>query len=203
MLTRAHQLRSTTMFIAMFIAIVVMLSPLALLGQSTAQSSEPATVTERDGSHDFDFQFGRWKVHNRRLNHPLTPSNDWTEFDATVVSRPLWNGQANLDEYHAETPSGPIEAITVRMYNAEKHSWSLYWATQKSGEFALPPTVGKFQSKSRGEFYDHEVIEGKNVVVRFLWLVLSPDKTRWEQAFSFDGGSTWQTNWVMTSDRIK
>ncbi len=154
---------------------------------------------EWHGQHDFDFEFGRWKMHNRRLLKPLTGSSDWVEFDGTLVARPIWQGRANMDEVEADSPTGHIEGLTVRTYNPKSHQWSIYWANQKNGVFSLPATVGKF-TNGRGEFYDQEDWNGTNIFVRFLWF---PSETapRWEQAFSLDGGKTWETNWIVTFKR--
>jgi hypothetical protein len=178
----------------------------ATITRVTAQTDSAGTKNqafeERDGQHDFDFEFGHWKVHNRRLLHPLTGSNDWVEFDGTVTAQPVWDGRANMDTFEADSPSGHIEGMTVRTYNTNSHQWSLYWATQKSGVFSLPATVGSFNS-GRGEFYDQEDLNGKNTFVRFLWTMPSPDAPQWEQAFSLDGGETWETNWIMSFTRDK
>ena len=170
----------------------------------TDKGGVQSTAEERDGQHDFDFQFGSWKVHNRRLLHPLTGSNDWVEFDGTVVARPVWGGLANMDEFEADSPSGPIRGMTIRTYNPKSHEWSIYWANQKNGVISLPPVVGKFKD-GRGEFYDQEEFNGRTIFVRYLWLVPSVDTktTRWEQAFSTDGGKTWETNWIIEGMRIK
>jgi hypothetical protein len=176
---------------------LALLSVLALAHVSVAQS------TERDGQHDFDFQFGSWNSHNRRLLHPLTGSKTWVEFDATIVARPVWNGRGNMDELEADTPTGHIEGMTVRLYDTTSHQWSIYWANQKTGVFAMPPTVGKFDGHGKGEFYDEEPWDGKPIVVRYTFTVISPDSTLWEQAFSADGRKTWETNWISTSTRMK
>src|SRR5215468_8036125 len=151
-----------------------------------AKSREPAA--ERDGQHDFDFLFGRWKSHQRRLMHPLIGSNDWVEFDATLVVRPALGGSANVDELEGDTPFGHLLGMTVRTYNT-------------NGTFSLPATVGQFKD-GRGEFYDQEDWNGRNIFVRFTWIA-SPDTPRWEQAFSLDGGKTWETNWIATFVREK
>jgi hypothetical protein len=169
--------------------------------RTNAGSSQMAE--ERDGQHDFDFQFGSWKVHNRRLLHPLTGSKEWVEFDGTVVARPVWGGRANMDEFEGDSPGGHIEGMTVRTYNTKTHEWSIYWANQKNGVISLPATVGKFNDHGVGKFYDQEEINGKTVFVRFIWTVESPDHTRWEQAFSDDGGKTWETNWIITATKVK
>jgi hypothetical protein len=170
---------------------------------SQAAPGASQATEERDGQHDFDFQFGSWKVHNRRLLHPLSGSNEWVEFDGTVVARPVWNGRANMDEFEADTPSGHVEGMTVRTYNPKSHEWSIYWANQKNGVLSLPATVGKFNDHGIGEFYDQEDFNGRTIFVRFIWNVQSADQTRWEQAFSVDGGKTWETNWIITAVKVK
>ena len=169
--------------------------------QTTARAAQASE--ERDGQHDFDFQFGSWKVHNRRLLHPLTGSSEWVEFDGTVVARPVWGGRANMDEFEADAPSGHIEGMTVRTYNAKAHEWSIYWANQRTGVVSLPATVGKFNDHGIGEFYDQEEFNGRTIFVRFIWTVQSAEQTRWEQAFSIDGGKTWETNWIITASKVK
>jgi hypothetical protein len=169
--------------------------------QTTARAAQASE--ERDGQHDFDFQFGSWKVHNRRLLHPLTGSNEWVEFDGTVVARPVWGGRANMDEFEADAPSGHIEGMTVRTYNAKAHEWSIYWANQRTGVVSLPATVGKFNDHGIGEFYDQEEFNGRTIFVRFIWTVQSAEQTRWEQAFSLDGGKTWETNWIITASKVR
>jgi hypothetical protein len=134
--------------------------------------------------------------------HPLTGSKQWVEFDGTSVARKLWDGRANVDEFEADSPSGHIEGMTVRLYNADTHEWSIYWANGNAGAFSMPPTVGHF-TNGRGEFYDHEEIGGKPVFVRFIWQVLSPRECHWEQAFSTDEGKTWETNWTIDSTRME
>jgi hypothetical protein len=168
-----------------------------------ANLSSTQSAEERDGQHDFDFQFGSWKVHNRRLLHPLTGSNEWVEFDGTVVARPVWGGRANMDEFEGDSASGHVEGMTVRTYNPKTHEWSIYWANQKNGFISLPATVGKFNDHGIGEFYDQEEFNGRSIFVRFIWTVQSADQTRWEQAFSVDGGKTWETNWIITASKVK
>jgi hypothetical protein len=157
---------------------------------------------QHDGQHDFDFYIGKWRLHNRRLVHPLTGSKQWVEFDGTSVARKLWDGRANVDEFEADSPSGHIEGMTVRLYNADTHEWSIYWANGNAGAFSMPPTVGHF-TNGRGEFYDHEEIGGKPVFVRFIWQVQSPKECHWEQAFSTDEGKSWETNWTIDSTRME
>jgi hypothetical protein len=177
-------------------------APASARTNSAASGAESHVADEqRDGQHDFDFEFGRWKVHNRWLLHPLTGSSEWVECDGTVVARPVWGSRANMDELEADSPSGHIEEMTIRTYNPKSHQWSIYWANQANGVFSLPATVGMFKNR-RGEFYDQEDFNGRNISVRYLWTVSAANAPRWEQALSIDGGKTWETNWIATFTRI-
>jgi hypothetical protein len=153
----------------------------------------------RDGQTDFDFLMGAWKVHNRRLRNPLTGSTSWYEFDGTSVARPLWGGKANIDEYDAEGPSGRIQGLTLRLYDPTSRQWTLHWSNSARGVLDKPMT-GEFKD-GRGEFFDQEVFEGRTIFVRYVWSDITPTSCRWEQAFSPDGGRTWETNWVMEFTR--
>jgi hypothetical protein len=63
------------------------------------------------------------------------------------------------------------------------------------GVLSVPPVVGEFNG-NRGEFYDQEQYKGRAILVRYLWLNISPKSARMEQSFSADGGKTWETNWI-------
>jgi hypothetical protein len=188
--------------IVMIIALLPAAVP-AQTGSNAANAVSQAPAEERSGQHDFDFLFGHWKVHNRGLPHPLTGlKEEWVEADGTSVIRPIWGGRANTEEYEAETPSGHADGLTVQTYNPHSHQWSIYWTNSKNGAFSIPSTIGKFRD-GRGEFYDQEDYEGQTIFVRYLWTVPSADAPRWEQAFSTDGGKTWETNRIITYTRIK
>jgi hypothetical protein len=169
-------------------------------GLVTAQDRSAGTpahkvAAQRDGQSDFDFLIGSWKIHNRRLKNPLTGSTSWYEFEGTAVARKIWGGRANIDEYEADTPSGHIQGLTLRLYDPKAKQWSLYWANSAKGTLEKP-TIGEFRD-GRGEFFSQDPFEGRMILVRFLWSKITPNSCRWEQAFSADGGGTWETNWIM------
>lgn len=155
----------------------------------------------RDGAHDFDFLHGRWKVHNRRLKQPLTGSSEWYEFDGTNIERPLWDGRANFEEYDAEAPTGPIHAVAIRLYDHKSKHWTIHWSNSANGTLDAPMT-GSFRD-GRGEFYSQEIYAGRSIFVRFIWSPGDANHCRWEQAFSADGGKTWETNWIMELTRME
>jgi NIPSNAP protein len=155
----------------------------------------------RGSASDFDFFLGRWTVHNRRLRERLKGSTVWDEFDGTVVVRPIWGGKGNVDEYEADGPFGRIQGVTLRLFNPRSQQWSLHWGNGSSGMLEAP-LIGSFQD-GRGEFYDQEMFEGRSIYVRFVWSGITATGCRWEQAFSPDGGKTWETNWIMEFTRSR
>jgi hypothetical protein len=182
--------------------LVVISQPLRRFVQVNSTASEASQPPERDGQHDFDFEIGTWKSHGSRLVHPLTGSKSWVEFDGTSVVRPVWNGRANLVELEADGPvAGHIENLSLRLYDSQSHLWSLYYSSSKSGTLSVP-TAGKFKN-GRGEFFDMELLNGKNILVRNVWSDITPNSCHFEQAFSEDAGKTWEVNWITTDTRVQ
>lgn len=160
-----------------------------------------AAHTERDGQHDFDFALGTWKAHLKRLEHPLTGSKTWVEFDGTFVARKVWDGRSTIEEVELDSPGGHIEGLTLRLYNTQTHQWSIYWANSKNGAMDTSPQVGQFKN-GRGEFYGTDSLNGKLIYVRFVWTNTNTDKPHFEQSYSEDGGKTWEVNWITDQIRV-
>jgi hypothetical protein len=163
--------------------------------------SAPPNAGMRDGQHDFDFEIGTWKTHLRRLTHPLSGSTQWFEFDGTSVVTKIWDGRANLVELEVDGTAGHIEGLSLRLYDPKSHQWSLNFANSKGGGLGQP-TIGEFKN-GRGEFYDQESFNGRMILVRNVWSDITPDSCRFEQAFSDDGGKTWEVNWIAVDTRVK
>lgn len=151
-----------------------------------------------DGSHDFDFLHGRWSVHNRRLQKRLAGSTTWEEFEATNVCRVLLGGAANEDEFRTEFWPHFV-GMTFRFYDPDTGRWSIYWADNRT-HVLQPPVVGRFEN-GVGLFEGKDTFEGRPIDVRFVWRVLDARHAHWEQAFSADGGRTWEPNWTMEFTR--
>jgi hypothetical protein len=158
-----------------------------------------AQTSQRDGQHDFDFEIGTWKTHLRRLQHPLTGSTTWVEYEGTTIVRKVWNGRANLVELKANGPAGQIEGLSLRLYNPQARKWSLNFANINDGVMT-PPTIGEFKD-GRGEFYNQDTHNGRAILVRFVITKIKEDSYRFEQSFSDDGGKTWEVNWIAVDTR--
>jgi hypothetical protein len=180
-----------------------LLAALAWPLESIAADSKPAVHqprAERDGSHDFDLNFGTWKTHITRLARPLSGSTTWNSYDGISVVCKIWNGQASLFELDANGPAGHLEGAGLRLYNPQSHQWSLNWTNSGEGKMEVPMT-GDFHD-GRGEFFDQEWFNGRAILSRNGFSDIRPNSSRFEQAFSDDGGKTWEVNWVMTFTRM-
>lgn len=154
----------------------------------------------RDGRHDFDWDLGTWKTHQKRLLHPLTGSTTWVEYQGTDAVRKIWDG-ANTGEIEADGVAGHLQIFAVRLYNPDSGQWEISFTNPATGHFGLP-VVGGFKD-GRADFYDQEPINGRMIWVRFSVSDIGADSCHFEQAFSDDGGKTWETNFIVDETRVK
>lgn len=150
--------------------------------------------------HDFDFLDGKWEMVNRRLVRRGVGSNEWDTFPATATARVMLGGVTNVDE--VIFPTKGWSGTTFRHFDREKKQWSIYWVNSRDGKMHGTPQVGGFDGDI-GLFYGEDTDEGRPVKVVYKWTRVGPDGARWEQAFSYDDGKTWETNWVNEHRRVK
>jgi hypothetical protein len=162
---------------------------------------EKAAATEkaRDGRDDFDFFAGRWTVAHRRLRRRLAGDTQWEEFTGRSEMRQIVGGLGNVDDNIIELPAGTYRAATVRAFDPATGLWSIWWIDGRNPRLE-PPVHGRFEN-GVGTFLGDDIFEGRPIRVRFIWSQIAPRSARWEQAFSPDGGATWETNWIMTFTR--
>jgi hypothetical protein len=153
------------------------------------------TLQAETTARDFDFLLGSWNVANRRLKRRLAGSDDWEEFAATAVARPILDGFGNEDVFTTDHDGGVV-GMSFRFFDPERRRWSIYWADSRRPGELDPPLFGHFDGES-GVFHGEDVFKGRPILVRFIWSRVTTATPRWEQAFSDDGGKTWETNWVM------
>ncbi len=153
-----------------------------------------------DGRHGLDFEIGTWKTQLSRLTNPLSGSSTWVKYEGTSVVRKIWDGRANLVELKVNGPAGQIEGLSLRLYNPQSRQWSLHYASSRDG-ILVPPVIGEFRH-GRGEFYGQDTVNGRAILVRFVISDITPTSCRFEQAFSDDGGKTWEVNWVAIDTRL-
>ena len=190
---------ASTIYIFCAAVLLAVASVLPVAAQTQPDPPSTAVAGERDGQHDFDFELGTWKIHLKRRLHPLTGSNTWVDFDGTSVTRKVWDGRSQIEEFESDGSGGHIEGLTVRLYNPKTHQWSLYWANSKNGTME-PPQVGEFRA-GVGEFDAMDILDGKAILVRFVWSKTDSSMPHFEQSFSDDGGKTWEANWITDQTR--
>ncbi len=185
--------------------LVACLSLLALTTGAASGEAAPIPSTAEaavvEGRRSFDWEIGAWRSQVRVLADPLSESPDeWLSFEGTSVVRPLMDRRANVVEFDVKGPTGRIEALNLRLYEPQADRWSLTFANLRDGLLA-PAVYGGFHD-GVGEFYGDDQLDGRPIKVRFLITRQGPDKARFEQAFSDDGGETWETNWIVVDRRI-
>ena len=136
---------------------------------------------------DFDFHVGSWRAHHRRLADPLSAGGHWIEFDSVLNADVYFNGALSVDEISLADPRD--RGFTFRTYGSAWGEGSIYWVNSRVGRLDSP-VQGRF-ADGVGTFYATEEIEGKSVLVRFVWSNISGTTARWQQAFSLDRGATW------------
>lgn len=175
---------------------------LAAVSAAPLQAAAAPEVTQRDGQHDFDWEIGNWTTHVRVLRNPLSgAAPDWAEYRGTSLVKPILGGRANSVELSVRGDRGAIEGVSLRLYNPQIGQWSLNYATVRGGVITAP-VYGRFDGKGRGLFYGQDMLDGKAILVRFDIRLESPDRARFEQAYSADGGATWETNWIAVDTRL-
>lgn len=152
----------------------------------------PVAGDERN--RDFDFEFGAWNAQISRLKAPLSGSQEWVEYTGTSVVRPVWNGRANLGELSVAGEGGRIEGMSLRVFDPAAGKWRIHWTNARDGMVG-EAMVGGF-TDGVGTFYNEEEYDGRTVIVRFLFSEITDRRFRLEQAFSPDGGATWEPNWI-------
>lgn len=157
--------------------------------------SEPTfKQQEQDGRADFDFFIGSWTLRNRCLREWLKGSTSWEEFGGASVVRKLMNGLGHIEEVTLNRASGTIEELVVRLFDPQTQQWRIYEADAGNG-FDLQPVIAA-GTDGRIVGYAHTPWEGAYMFRRVIWSDITGASFHWEQAFSADGGTAWETNWI-------
>ena len=150
---------------------------------------------------DFDFQVGSWQVSHRRLKARLCGCDDWEVFSGTSEMRRVLGGRGNVEDNVLHLPGGALRAIAVRDYDEAAGTWAIWWLSTAAPHVLDVPVIGQFED-GVGTFLADDSLDGRPILVRFLWLNTDGPAPRWEQAFSQDQGQSWETNWVMDFTRV-
>lgn len=163
--------------------------------------AEDQASSLRNGEHDFDFNFGRWRTEITRVLNPLDGGTERTTMVGTVTVREVWGGKAQLEEIEASGPKGHFQGTTLFLYDPTAHQWSQTFASSSGGGLNKP-TIGEFKD-GRGELFATDIVKGRNVLLRGVWSDIKPDSHTYEEDLSDDGGRTWKPAFVAHLTRIK
>lgn len=144
---------------------------------------------------DFDFLRGGFDVVSRRLTAPLTGSDSWEETSATTIARTFFNGAVSIDEM--QFADAGFYGMSVRLFDVVQDDWKVYWINSRQGVLQ-PPVVGTW-SGGTCDLVGPDTYRGGPVPIlaSYRWSDLRPGSAHWEQAFSADGGQTWEVSWTM------
>jgi len=181
---------------------LLLLSLLIATGSpAIAQPVVPADAAVRDGQKDFGWEFGTWTTKVKVRRNPLSgEAPAWVDYAGTSVIKPLSDGRSNAVELSVAGPSGKIEGLSLRLYNPQSRQWSLNFASYRNGMLTAP-VYGSFDAKGRGTFYGQDMLDGRAIMVRFVITRPSANEARFEQAYSADGGVSWEDNWIAVDTR--
>lgn len=139
---------------------------------------------------------GDWRVEHIRLDARFAQCTTWTAFEGHSSTTKILGGFGNLEDNVLQFPGGTFRAVAMRSYAATTKTWSIWWLDGRNPTHLDTPVVGAFEG-GIGIFFADDMLDGRPIKVRFTWDPAPGGNPRWEQAFSDDGGKTWETNWKM------
>ena len=179
-----------------WVALVLALSS-APIGAQSAPTKRVAEQPQRA----FDWEIGTWTTKVKVRRNPLSGNTaDWAEYQGTSVVKPLLDGRANFVELSVAGPRGRIEGGSLRLFNPAARQWSVNYASVTGGVLTAP-VFGAFDNRGRGMFYGQDTLDGRTILVRFIVDWVSPNEAHFEQAYSTDGGQSWEDNWIAVDTR--
>jgi Protein of unknown function (DUF1579) len=195
------------------IAIVLLVSLLILAATAVSAQSDmtpeptpeatavPYTLPEE--AHQLDWFIGTWNVQSRYLNDPAT--DQWIEDRVSSTITPIIGGFALQERYTGTFAGTPIDAISIRAYNATIDKWEQRWLDNTSPGFAEYTGEYKdgmfFGYSNRG--YSPEIEGGavKERGTREVFFNIMPDQFSWRLETTTDSGKTWTVVWTLEYTR--
>ncbi len=117
---------------------------------------------------------------------------------STTVS--ILGGFGNLEDNLLQFPDETVRTVALRSYCRTTASWPIWWLDGRNPTHLDAPVIGKFAGHT-GLFFADDVLNGQPIKVRFTWTAAPGKNPHWEQAFSGDGGVSWEANWTMVFRR--
>jgi hypothetical protein len=150
------------------------------------------------GANDFSFEMGDWDVHHRVKR---AGGSDWIEFEGESRAWPLMDGLGNIEDNVFHKAAGIVRGVALRAFDPQTGTWAIWWVDGRNPHGTLdPPVRGRFVD-GVGTFYSDSMLNGRPLRTRFIWSAITATSAKWEQAYSYDAGKSWDTNWIMQFHR--
>jgi len=172
----------------------------ALVSATPASAQTAAGV--RDGSHDMDFSIGSWTTEVTIIKDPFNKPGEQIHMTGAKVARPVWGGEAVLEEIEAGSGASHWHGATLFLYDAKAGQWSQNYADGDAGRMDGTPSIGGWRDGAL-EFYSQEFVGDRAMLVRGTWRILSPDLHTYEIDRSNDGGRSWHESFLAKVSRRK
>lgn len=192
-------MRCARIFPALLLSLTCLLSTGALAGLTPLVSD--ANPDANDGVAQYGQFVGTWTC------VPTSRQEDGSQKESEA--RPTWvwhyvlNGRAVQDVWIPDpehSPQGAIMGTNLRVYDPDKDTWVMVWATETLGRFLT------FTAKMRdGEIVMHgDIAEGQFPahLARITFHNISDDHFDWKYEASASGdGKTWSLHSTLSCDR--
>lgn len=169
-----------------------------LLVSVSAAGDENAAVSptfDSASARQFDFWTGAWRVNLR------TRQDDLAWQDSVIADARVWqilDGRAVLELWDSE----PIKGFSLRWFDPAADEWKLWLNWPSPDRSAGSGLAGRFRH-GRGEFFSTSTTaDGEELLTRYTFSDIAPDRLRWDDGYSTDGGRTWSSNWIMEFTRV-
>lgn len=151
------------------------------------------------GAKDAGFLIGDWRVAHGRRKRRLAGDRDGEAFGGASTTRKILGGLGDLEDNRIDLPGGADRAVAFRSFDARTGSWAIGQLDARAPHRLDARVIGGFKD-GVGAFFAEDVPGGRPIKVRFLWTRTDTAAPQGEQAFSPDGGASWETNWMMRFD---
>lgn len=152
-------------------------------------------------ARQFDFWLGEWDVENRNSR----PGSDVWGATGRATNRvyTVVGGCAVVEHWrgYAFPSAGHIVGFSVRAYDPDAEQWELVLLWPMNGPPSFGTLEGRFQN-GRGDFHSRFVnLQGDSVISRLSFWRIEADSFQWNNAYSRDGGASWDSSWIMVQRR--
>jgi hypothetical protein len=176
---------------------------LTALGGGLTLAGAPALARAQATGRERDWAWlvGDWDVSHRRLRRRLAGDAHWDAFGGRSAVWLTMGGLGTIDDNLLDLPGGVYRATGIRAFDPVAGKWLIWWLDGRNPTRIDPPVYGTFDG-DEGVFLGEDVFEGRPIRVRFRWHEIHGPRPHWDQAFSPDGGATWEINWTNAFTRV-